>query len=104
MAMIELVNKREQQLVSMRKLIALCILTDAFPIPTVLGRLILGKCIWRPALKPLKKPTLYVNLKTSSCGNGLQFRGQKSSLLALSRWGGQRLGWLGSFVLDERSL
>lgn len=45
MAMIELVNRREQQLVRMRKLIALCIRTEAFPKPTVLGRLILGKCM-----------------------------------------------------------
>ena len=76
MAMIELVNKREQQLVSMRKLIALCILTDAFPMLTVLGRLILGKCIWRPAL--CLNPAL-CELERRLRGNGLQFRGQKST-------------------------
>ena len=45
MAIMALANRRKQQLVRMRKLTALCIRTEALPLPTVLGRLILGKCM-----------------------------------------------------------
>ena len=52
MAINALINRREQQLVSMRKLIAVCIRTEVFPKPTVFGSLS-GICILEPAPKSL---------------------------------------------------